>query len=142
MIYQRDPEFPAAVQFWGCYLLSLCERMSSYFPIPFTHDEVLDTLRYGQAYKFIDEEITILSPQALCDHLAAGKVLFLGKRAPEYVTSDDEFEVVCYHKSGASFNHFCSGNGKGIVLYDPFGPSGSDSVRNGKVIGKRIYKLL
>ena len=142
MIFQTDPEFPQEIRHWGCYLLSLCERMSSYFPIPFTHDEVLDTFRFGQAYHFIDAEVTILSPQALCDHLAAGKVLFLGKRAPQYVAGDDEFEIVCYHKDGASFNHFCSGNGKGIVLYDPWSATGSDSVLNGNVIGKRIYKLL
>ena len=64
---------------------------------------------------------------------------FLGKFQPQHECADDEFEIVCYHKNGASFNHFCSGNGKGIVFYDPWSSEGSDSVKNGILIGKRIY---
>lgn len=143
MIYQTDKEFPTAINHYGCYLLSLCERLSSYFPIPFTHDDVLDIFKAGQIHGVIDEEVTLLNPQAICDiAVGQGKVRFEGKLEALYIPIDGEFEIVCYHKSGASFNHFCSGNGKGIVLYDPWSSQGSDSVRNGVLIGKRIFTIL
>ncbi len=143
MIYQQDAEFPQAVKLYGCYLLALCERLATWTNKDFTSGMVLEVLAYGQANKFIDEEVTLLSPQALCDHVAGqGKFRFFGKFSPSYYARDDEFEVVCYHKDGASFNHFCSGNGKGIVLYDPWSVEGSDSVRNGALIGKRICRRI
>ena len=143
MIYQTDHDFPPAIYHWGCYLLSLCERLSTHFDLPFTHDSVWALFEYGQANKFIDQEVTIVDPQALCDHaLGVDRVRFLGKFPPAHEALDDEFEIVCYHKDGASFNHFCSGNGKGMVLYDPWSASGSDSVLNGQLIGKRIYRIM
>lgn len=142
MIYQQDPEFPEAVKRWGCYLLAFCERMATTFDKEFTYPFVLDLLYFGQINRLIDSEITLLSPQGLCNHLVGvNRVMFLGKFPPQYFCRDDEFEIVCYHKNGASFNHFCSGNGKGMVLYDPWGATGSDSVRNGDLIGKRIYRI-
>ena len=142
MIYQQDPEFPQAIRFYGCYLLSLVERLTTHFDLNFTHDSVLTLYQYGLDHKFIDEEVTLLDPQDLCD-FAVGprRVTFLGHYPPGRESLDDELEIVCYHKDGASFNHFCSGNGKGIVLYDPWSAEGSDSVRNGQLIGKRIYKI-
>lgn len=143
MIYQTDPEFPAAIYHWGCYLLSLCERLATRLDLPFTHESVLDVFQYGQSVKAIDDQVTLLDPQLICDDVAGrDRVRFLGKFGPERETQDDEMEIVCYHKDGASFNHFCSGNGKGIVLYDPWSASGSDSVTNGSLIGKRIYRIL
>lgn len=143
MIYQTDKEFTPAIFHWGCYLLSLCERLNAYFQLPFTHEEVLDLLETCQLGGAIDSEITLVNPQAVCDFaVGRNKVMFAGKFEASYITNDKEFEIVCYHKDGASFNHFCSGNGKGIVLYDPWGPGGSDSVRYGNIIGKRIYKIL
>lgn len=143
MIYQQDEQFPKAVHLYGCYLLALCERFTTALDEPFTHEFVLDVLGYGQKNRLIDEEITLLNPQALCDYMTGvGRYRFLGKFSPSYYAADNEFEVVCYHKDGASFNHFCSGNGKGIVLYDPWSVDGSDSVRNGILIGKRIYRRM
>jgi hypothetical protein len=144
MIYQTDSQFPATIYHWGCYLLSLIERLTTRFDIPFTHDFVLTTLAFGQMIKAIDSEITIVDPQAVCNHVlgAVDKVRFEGKFPANYETLDDELEIVCYHKDGASFNHFCSGNGRGIVVYDPWNATGSDSVRNGSLIGKRIYRIL
>lgn len=143
MIYQTDPEFPSAVAKYGCYLLSLCERLTTHFDLPFTHDSVLAVLDYGRANLFIDEEVTILDPQVLCDFaVGRDKVRFEGKFERTYLPLEDEFEIVVYHKNGASFNHFCSGNGRGIVLYDPWASTGSDSVRNGELISKRIYRIV
>jgi|GEM_PF-4306904 len=143
MIHQNDIDFPFAIRVWGCYLLALSERLATHFDMPFTHESVMNLFAYGQSNNFIDGEVTITDPQSLCDHvLGRDKVRFEGKFSPIYIVSDNELEIVCYHKNGASFNHFCSGNGKGIVLYDPWNEEGSDSVRNGELIGKRIYRIL
>jgi len=143
MIYQTDPDFPVAIHHWGCYFMSLLERLTTHFDLPFTHDVALSAFNYSQDEGYIDEEVTLLDPQALCDYMVgSGKVRFYGKYMPTYFCQDDEMEIVCYHKDGASFNHYCSGNGKGIVLYDPWSINGSDSVRNGSLIGKRIYRVL
>jgi hypothetical protein len=143
MIYQQDIEFPSYIVHWGCYLLSLCERLTTHFDLPFTHDSVLAVYDYGRANLFIDEEVTILDPQVLCDFaVGRDKVRFEGKFERTYLPLDDELEILCWHKNGSSFNHFCSGNGKGIVLYDPFSATGSDSVRNGELISKRIYRIV
>jgi hypothetical protein len=142
MIYQTDSYFPHEIRVYGCYLLSLCERLTTHFDLPLTHDSVISILDYGQTNKFIDDEVTILDPQMLCDYaVGRDKVRFEGKFERTYIPLEDEFEIVVYHKAGASFNHFCSGNSKGIVLYDPWSASGSDSVRNGELISKRIYRI-
>jgi hypothetical protein len=128
--FQTDSDFPSSIQKYGCYLLSLIERLTTHFDLPFTHDSVISILDYGQTNKFIDDEVTLRD-----------KVRFEGKFERTYLPLDDEFEIVVYHKDGASFNHFCSGNGKGLVLYDPYSAMGSDSVRNGELISKRIYRI-
>jgi hypothetical protein len=143
MVYQTDRNFPLSIQKWGCYFLSLIERLTTHFDLPFTHDIVLSAFNYAQDEGYIDEEVTLIYLQALCDYMVgSGRVTFYGKYVPSYWCLDNEFEIVVYHKDGASFSHYCSGNGRGIVLYDPFSENGSDSVRNGQLIGKRIYKIL
>jgi hypothetical protein len=142
MIYQTDPEFPSHVNHWGCYFLSLNERLSTLFGLPFTHEVILERLEYAQKRGIVDAEMTIMAPQMFCEYVEPGRVHFKGKMPANYPTGSDEFEIVVYHRDGASFNHFCSGNGKGIVIYDPWSASGSESVRSGSLIGKRIYKIL
>jgi hypothetical protein len=143
MIFQTDWEFPKSIQHGGCYYLSLLERLTTHYDLPFTHDLALSIFNYAQDKGFIDTEVTLVNPQDLCDYIVGtGKVRFYGKYTPTYDTQDNEMEILCWHKSGATFNHFCSGNGKGIVIYDPWSGSGSDSVRNGEMIGKRIYRIL
>lgn len=142
MIYQTDPEFPPAIFHWGCYFMALNERMATLFGLAFTHESVLGVYAWAVGSRIVDSEVTLLDPQALCDYVDPNRVHFKGKFEAGYPTGGDEFEIVCYHKDGASFNHFCSGNGRGIVLYDPWSADGSDSVRNGNLIGKRIFKIL
>jgi hypothetical protein len=143
LIYQTDSEFPSSINHFGCYFMSLLERMTTHYDLSFTHDVALSIFNYGQDKGYIDEEVTLIDPQDLCDHvIGTGKIRFYGKYTPTYETQDNELEILCWHKSGASFNHFCSGNGKGVVFYDPWSETGSDSVRNGQLIGKRIYRVL
>lgn len=123
--------------------MSLLERLTTHFDLPFTHDLVLSIFNYAQDKGFIDDEVTLVSPQDLCDYVVGtGKVRFYGRYMPTYETQDNELEILCWHKAGAVFNHFVSGNGKGIVLYDPYSAQGSASVRDGEMIGKRIYRVL
>ena len=140
MIYQTDPEFPDPVHRWGCYFLSLCERMAFFYDLSLTYEYVLEILKEGQAAGIIDAEITLLNPEKVANLMIADKVQFVGKVDPFFVCHDDEFEILCFHKDGASFNHFCAGDGHGLVAYDPWSVEGSDSVKNGSVIGKRIFR--
>jgi hypothetical protein len=143
VIFQTDREFPYSINHQGCYYLSLMERLTTHFDLPFTHDILISIFNYAQDKDIIDDEVTLVSPQDLCDYVVGtGKVRFYGKYTPTYETQDNEMEILCWHKSGAVFNHFVSGNGKNIVIYDPYSSQGSDSVRNGLLIGKRIYRIL
>jgi hypothetical protein len=122
--------------------MSLNERMSTLFGLPFTHEVIMERLEYAQRRGIVDAEITILAPQMFCEYVEPGRVHFKGKMPSDYPTGSDEFEIVVYHKDGASFSHYCSGNGAGIVIYDPYSATGSASVRDGTLIGKRIFKIL
>jgi len=142
-IFQTDKELPIEINHWGCYFMSLTERLTTLFSKPFTHETVLAYYHDAQAAKIIDDQVTLLAPQAYCDMvLGINRVVFVGKVDPFYVCEPYDFEILCYHKDGASFNHFVSGDGKGLVLYDPWSSEGSDSVKNGSCIGKRIYRIL
>jgi len=147
LIYQTDPEFLILPRMRpsGCYFLSIVEALTAYFKFPFTHDSVISfyDLEIMDADKDVDNEMFVGDPQDLIDDLIGpGRLKFLGKFDTLRVCGDDEIEWGCWHKTGNTYNHFTHNNGKGIVLYDPWGPQGSDSVKNGNLIGKRIARLV
>ena len=143
MIYQTDPVFPSVIQHYGCYLMSLYERLSTEYSYPFDPTSIMKIFNDGQVKGIIDSDCTIRNPQAFCDMIVGyGKVAFVGKTDPFYAPLENDLEILCFHKDGASFNHFCSGDGHGLVHYDPWSVQGSDSVRNGSVIGKRIFRIV
>jgi hypothetical protein len=122
--------------------MSLNERLATIFSLPFTYDRILGIYRDARSSLIVDDEVAILDPQKFCDMVVGfGKVVFVGKVDAFFSCTLGEFEILCFHKEGASFNHFCSGDGHGLVAYDPWSVDGSDSVKNGSVIGKRLYRL-
>ncbi len=145
MIYQTDPLLPRPVQKAGCYFLSILYMLNERWSIPMTVIRVTELwyreLEDGDAD--IDNEAFVGNPQDLVDDIVgAGRVRFLGKYPSAYLPKDSEREILCWHKKGNGFDHFAYGNGKGIVIYDPWSAEGSDSVRNGELVGKRIYRIL
>ena len=145
-IYQTDDAFSVIPKMKpsGCYFMSWVEALTAYFNLPFTHESVISffDLEIIDGNTDVDNELFVGDPQDLInDLIGPGKVKFLGKFGVDRVCGDDEIEIGCFHKTGNSYNHFCHTNGKGIVLYDPWSPQGSDSVSEGSLIGKRIARL-
>jgi len=142
-VYQTDPEFAGRpnIRSYGCYFMSIVEAATAYFDRPFTHDSVIEYYDAGMVEGDILNESFVKDPQGLFDIVGHGLV-FLGFRTADYVCADDEIEIGCWHKTGNNYNHFCHGNGKGIVLYDPWSAEGSDSVRDGFLISKRVAKFI
>lgn len=147
LIYQTDAEFAIIPRMrpGGCYFLSIVEALTGQYHIPFTHKSVIHFFDFSIADTTVDvdNEMFVGDPQNLIDDLVGpNRVKFLGKMDPIYSCSADEVEWGCWHLTGNNYNHFTHNNGKGIVLYDPWSPLGSSSVRDGKLIGKRVARLL
>lgn len=146
LVYQTDPAFSVISRMKpsGCYFLAIVEALTAYFALPFTHESVIRfyTQEINDADTDVDNEMFVGNPQDLMDDLVGHKMAFLGRRDTTYVCRDDEIEWGCWHKLGNSYNHFTHNNGKGIVLYDPWSPAGSDSVIDGNLIGKRVARLI
>jgi hypothetical protein len=141
VICQNDVRLPERVHHFGCYYVALNERLTTLFDLPFTVDGLLDCLLWGEANGSIDDRVTMADPQAICDHVVGrGRVRYWGKFPATRWCEDREFEILVFHRDGASFSHYVSGNGRGVVIYDPwFG--GSLSVKKGRLVGKRIYRI-
>jgi hypothetical protein len=144
MVYQTDPEFSVRpnIRPFGCYFLAITEAITSQFGLPFTHESVIKLYDEELCDGDILSETFVKSPQGLIDCIIPGKVTFLGFRTPDYQCKDNEIEWGCWHRTGAGYNHFTHNNGKGIVLYDPWSPEGSNSVSEGFLISKRVARLL
>jgi hypothetical protein len=142
MIFQNDPGQPGMVLHFGCYSMALFERLCTNFDLPFTQDRYLEMLNWGIETNVIDDEFCIIfSPQEICDHVVGkGRVRYWGKFTPTRWCDDREFEIQVWHRDGATFSHYVSGDGKVGVVYDSW-YGGSKSVRFGRLVGKRIYRI-
>jgi hypothetical protein len=146
-LYQTDPELAVRrrIKPSGCYFMFWVRALSCHFDLPFTHSRVISffdaELLNGRPD--VTNEMFVQSPQALIDDLVGkGKVLFLGERPASYVCADNEIEGCCWHLAPHTYKHFVQGNGKGITIYDPWGPWGSDSVSDGVLLSKRVARIL
>jgi hypothetical protein len=136
MFYQNDEKINS-VHRWGCYFCSILAMDELVSKVKFTDKEVMDL--WGKNFKEgdIDIESTILDPQGLCNDLKA-QLKFMGKYPATYTPSSDELQILVYHNDITAITHFVLGDNKGSVLYDPY--PNSRTVKEGKVIGKRIFK--
>ncbi len=146
-VYQTDRQFAVRPQIrhGACFFLSIVMALSLIFNLPQTHEAVLDFYdsEIDDGDTDVDNEMFIGDPQNLMDdYVGKGKVLFLGARGPEYRCQPNEFEILVWHREGTDFNHFVHGDGIGGVVYDPWSRGGSASVSLGKLIGKRVTRLL
>ena len=147
MIFQTDPEFAKypAIRHGACYFLSILHAMAGCFSLPFDHESVLEFYERElvDGDTDVDKELYVGDPQNLIDDFAGkGKALFLGVRSAYYICQSGEVEWGVWHRPMTDFNHFVHGDGKGGVLYDPWSADGSESVRSGHLISKRIARIL
>ncbi len=147
-VYQTDAEFSAypQIRHAGCFFMSIVRAMSRHFSLLFTHERVI--WFYEQELKDadadVDNEMFVGNAQDLIDDLVGpGRVKYFFEHKPaDYVCRPDEVDWGCWHKTGNSFNHFTHDDGRVSVLYDPWSREGSDSVRLGKLISKRVARYL
>lgn len=129
----------------GCYFMAIVEALTDLFDIPFTHDSVAAffAAEIKNLHDDVDNEMFVRSPQLLMDDLVGkGRVEFRGWQPTTYACAEDEIEFGCWHKPGNTYNHFTHNNGRGIVLYDPWSAQGSDSVREGFLVSRRVARLI
>ena len=143
LIYQTDPELLVRPQIkpYGCYFMSIIEAVTAYTGLPFTHSYVIHLYDQEMGDGDLLNESFVKSPQGLSDAICPGRFTFLGFKDRSYICHDDEFEIGCWHKTGNNYNHFTHNNGLGVVLYDPWSADGSDSVSQGVLLSKRVFKL-
>ena len=137
MFHQNDVEISPMAE-WGCYFCSILRLDEDLTGQTWTAREVLKLWSKNCAEGDIDYEATVLDPQGLCDDLKAG-LKFLGKFGPDYLPRPCEREILLLEHPVSKYKHFVVGNGKGALAWDPY--PGSKTAREGRVIGKRIYKI-
>jgi hypothetical protein len=89
---------------------------------------------------YIDEECTILRPNALLDFLEYPATIVIEngthKLPPGRDCSKIETEILYFRYDGQG--HFVRGDGRGDVTYDPWGFS--NAVKHGRLVSKRIFR--
>jgi hypothetical protein len=91
----------------------------------------------------IDNEMFIGDAQNYIDDLVGKKkVLYIGKKEASYRPGPNEIVWGCWHRDGTDFNHFDLTDGFGHDTYDPWSKEGSASVKEGKLIGTRVARIL
>ena len=145
-IYQTNTKLPQPQFHQACYLMSILYMLEDTFHIGIWSIDGINKIYQEEIHNNIidiDPDTTVENPQNFIDNvLGKNKIKFMGKDfGPDYQTKEDEIEILCWHKKGNNFNHFCYGNGRGVNIYDPW-PGGADSVKNGDLISKRIFKIL
>ncbi len=130
--------------------MSILERISTRFALPFIWDWAKAVFAAGVAADYVGAESFIEHPEQFA-RLAISKgwlgdirrpdVAFIGKKPANYECQKDELEIQQWNKAGNNFDHFVSAE-NGVVVYDPWSANGSDTVRFGKCIGKRVFKVI
>jgi hypothetical protein len=146
-VYQTDPEFSVhpEIRHDACYFISMFAALCCQFGMDVSHSSVLDFYLHELAdgNTDVDNEMFIGNPQNLIDDLVGkGRVLFLGERGSYYICEHNEIEWGCWHRPLTDFNHFTWNDGMGHVIHDPWMRGGSASVAQGRLIGKRVARLL
>lgn len=146
-IFQTDPEFAKypQIRHGACFALSIFCPLCDIFKLPIGHEEFMLFYQHelGDNDADVDNEMFIGGPQNYIDDLVGkGKVAYYGFRHAEYEPKPGEIVWGCWHRDGTDFNHFTLTDGFGHCTYDPWSAEGSASVKQGKLIGTRVAKIL
>ena len=110
---QTDPRLNPKIQKAGCAILSSLWFKKSDLD-PRAVNTIYDVLL---AHNVIDEDCTILSWAIFLPKIDP-LFSFVRKAGYDYVTDDDEREILKYYLSNVDEDHFVSGNGKSMILFD------------------------
>lgn len=120
----------------GCYELSLmfvAEAVSRReFDIVQMHKALL-------SLGLVREDCFVVNPAGVLEQLCGGQ-WSVTKEPAGYVTSPSEFEILRFERvdGRTTVAHFVVGDGHGGVEFDPY--EGSRTVREGKLVSKRIVR--
>jgi hypothetical protein len=90
--------------------------------------------------KYCRENCYILKPDALISMIYDDREWLVRKEGPFYLCENNEFEVLRFEwpTPAKIYSHFVVGDGKGHIHWDPLGDS--NTVRNGELVSKRIFR--
>ena len=123
----------------GCYFLSIL-KLASQQPSAYP-----DSIGYGLGMYWtaidkgwMQDDCLVTDPAALLT-FASGTGWTFAKQERDYIPKPGELEILRFEveKTGITYTHFVVGDGKGCVAWDPW--PGSLTVRNGKLMSKRIF---
>lgn len=148
-IYQTDKEFEdeASAHAWCCYLSCIWHLADKWRPDIWTHESIDHAYKTFVGEGNVDSDGTVENAQALADEIVGvGKVKYLGHADVGTPIPDDCYALGVFQREFAPdetpFVHFVVINRSGNVVYDPWSADGSRSVREGKMISMRLFKIL
>lgn len=146
MILQTSEGLSRTWHKYGCYELSFFHVVNKLTNETFTPPKIgayhrafvaKDWVRHDDHYKHY-----ILDMSAMFQYfnIPARVVTKNGthRLPPNYLCRDNDIEFLLFKRPG-HIGHFVVGDGKGNVAWDPMGRS--LSVKEGKLIGKRVYRV-
>jgi len=151
-MYNQDDHFFNPILDAGCYYITLANMVELHSGKPVSKDlvkvyglqEVLDA-RMGN----IDSDMTIMKANGVLAKFGSPLVQKLNDKGgvefpADYVCLPGEFEALKLQytsKMNVIYGHFVLGDGKGKCFKDPLynDGAGSNSVKLGKVVSKRIF---
>jgi hypothetical protein len=136
MILQRDPRLRQEIQEWGCYLMSILFLVNKWTNFTLSAELINDLYKTFHKKGWIDEECTILNPNAIFSFLEMDVAYTNRHEPPVRRTRKDEIEILKFVSSYGP--HFVAGDGDGHVAYDPWGVS--NAIKHGRIESKRIFR--
>ncbi len=117
---------------YGCYYLAvihLAEELTK------KRIDAIDFFVQALEKKWVDHEATMLQPAEILGNLTKNRFIVV-KEDISYQPKNAEYEILLFENG--NYCHFVLGDGTGKVAYDPLGVS--NTVANGKLAGKRIFR--
>lgn len=147
MTDQENQNNHTMIRRYGCYLLSIIWLCAKERRCPQNSDEINQFYRdlMNNGMKDIADDCTVEDPAAVFKMLGV-KVEQVrtpagGIAMPVTDIVTNGFEILCYNWPEKGFTHFCAGDGNGNLVYDPI-HRGSNTVKNGKLVSKRLFRRI
>lgn len=135
MILQTDNRLPAAINKYGCYLMSLLFIANKYTGYKLSTTVISKLYMDFQERGYMDSNCYIQDPAGILKHLGLKAIYNQRHDPPKYKCGKDEIELLCLQYS--NYNHFVVGDGRGHIAYNPMGRTAPDYYLK----SKRIFKI-
>ena len=118
----------------GCYFLSILHLANR-------ENEAIGFFKQALSIGVMEDDCYILDPAKFLALVVGGK-WSVSHQSADYATQSDEYEILRFERKATTktYAHFVVGDGRGQVAYDPL--DNSQTVAQGKLVSKRIFKRL